>query len=179
MLFFMGKFVVVTQAFADAKSSLDTCEVHGFLTGVLSAGAQMDAAQLVAVFEQHFDCTLSMTMHELVIQLSFQTGLELDDPEMGFDLLLPDDDVSTGVRGQGLYIWCRGFLSGFGVTGRYQESELSEEIREVLTDLAKISALDVEVPNSNENEGDLLEIIEYVRMSAIMLYLESTKKSVH
>ena len=70
-------------------------------------------------------------------------------------------------------------MSGFGVTGRYQESELSEEIREVLTDLAKISALDVEVPNSNENEGDLLEIIEYVRMSAIMLYLESTKKSVH
>lgn len=175
----MDKFVAVTQAFTDAKSSLDVCEVHGFLSGVLSAGAQMDAAQLASAFEQHFDCSLSKTMDELVIQLSFQTGLELDDPEMGFDLLLPDDDVSTGVRGQGLYKWCQGFLSGFGITGRYQESELSEEIREALTDLAKISALNVDVPNSNENEGDLLEIIEYVRMSAIMIYLESTKKSVH
>ena len=71
------------------------------------------------------------------------------------------------------------FLSGFGVTGCYQDSELSEEVREVLTDLAKISALDLEVPDSDENEGDLLEIIEYVRMSAMMIYLESARKSVH
>jgi uncharacterized protein YgfB (UPF0149 family) len=49
----------------------------------------------------------------------------------------------------------------------------------VLTDLAKISALDLEVPDSDENEGDLLEIIEYVRMSAMMIYLESARKSVH
>jgi uncharacterized protein YgfB (UPF0149 family) len=179
MMLYMGNFVAISQAFVDAKSSLDICEIHGFLSGVLSAGAQMDSAQLTAAFQEHFDCSLSSTMDELVIQLSFQAGLELDDPEMGFDLLLPEDDVTTGERGQGLYKWCQGFLSGFGITGRYQDSELSDEVREVLTDLAKISALDVEVPNSDENDGDLIEIIEYVRMSAIMIYLESAKKSVH
>jgi hypothetical protein len=175
----MSKFSAISEAFTNEKSNLNVSEVHGFLSGILSAGAQMNGAQLARAFEEHFDCSLSGPMDDLVIQLSFQAGLELDDPEMGFNLLLPEDDAGIAKRGQGLYTWCQGFLSGFGVTGRYQDSELSEEVREVLTDLAKISALDLEVPDSDENERDLLEIIEYVRMSAMMIYLESARKSVH
>ena len=175
----MSKFEALTEAFTKEKLKLNVAEIHGFLCGMLSAGAQMDATQLVQAFEQHFDCTLSKDMDEVIVQLSFQTGLELDDPEMGFSLLLPEDNVSINERGEGLYKWCQGFLSGFGVTGRYQEGELSEEVREVLTDLTKISALDEEVPDGDDNEGDFLEIVEYVRMSAVMIYLESAKKSVH
>jgi len=175
----MSKFTAVEMAFASEKCHLGISEVHGFLSGILSAGAQMDGIQLAKAFEHHFDIELSSKMDEVVIQLSFQTGLELDDPELGFSLLLPEESTGVGTRSQALYKWCQGFLSGFGVSGRYLESELSEEVREVLTDLAKISALDAEVPDDDENEGDLLEIVEYVRMSAVMIYLESTRKSVH
>jgi len=175
----MSKFAAVTQVFDGEKCHLNVCEVHGFLSGILAAGAQMNGTQISSAFEKHFDYSLSIKLDELIIQLSFQAGLELEDPEMGFCLLLPEDEVAVSERSQGLYKWCQGFLSGIGVTGRYLEGELGKEVREVLTDLAKISALDVDVPDSDENEGDLLEIIEYVRMSAMMIYLESAGKPVH
>ena len=55
----MSKFSAISEAFTNEKSNLNVSEVHGFLSGILSAGAQMNGAQLARAFEQHFDCSLS------------------------------------------------------------------------------------------------------------------------
>ncbi len=50
----MSKFSAISEAFTNEKSNLNVSEVHGFLSGILSAGAQMNGAQLARAFEQHF-----------------------------------------------------------------------------------------------------------------------------
>jgi hypothetical protein len=65
------------------------------------------------------------------------------------------------------------------MTGRFQQADLEKEVAEVMGDFAQISKLTDEVPEAEENESDLMEISEYVRMSALLVYTECTKRSIH
>ena len=49
---------------------------------------------------------------------------------------------------------------------------MSDDLRELLADLSNIANLDEEVPEDEDNEGDLIEIEEYVRMSALLVFAE-------
>jgi hypothetical protein len=89
----------------------------------------------------------------------------------GFNLLmlLPDDDVDIGERAGSLGRWCLGFLTGFGAA----RGKLSGDGRETLEDLEKISQIDDEGLEADEDsEQDMMQLVEYVRMAAIMLYTE-------
>ncbi|MDB9942804.1 UPF0149 family protein, partial [Pseudomonadales bacterium] len=101
------------------------------------------------------------------------------DPEFNFHLLVPDDETAIALRSQALGEWCSGFLAGFGLAGRFQNGDLSDDLRELLADLSNIANLDEEVPDDEANEGDLLEITEYVRMSALLVFAECAAASLH
>ncbi len=119
-----------------------------------------------------------------------QAGERLRSPELDFEPLLPCEPASLDLRCRALGAWCSGFLFGFGagLEGAPSGTDVSRrpgpggdgergEIRELLQDLARISALRTgagqgERPGFREGEDeerDLAELIEFVRVAAQLL----------
>lgn len=91
---------------------------------------------------------------------------ELLSDDLRFMPLLPDDDEPITLRVEALAEWCASFLAGFGTLG---EQARSEEEEEILEDLAAISAADVDGLDNEEAERLYTEIVEYVRVTVLLL----------
>ncbi len=154
-------------------------EIHGLMTGWLCAGASFDAAKRRSSLSEWLDIDLPKSEFAILDVIYNEIAKGLDDDEFGFRLLLPGDDVSVNARTSEVACWCQGFLYGFGMTGRFSNVEVSEDVAEVLKDLGQIAAISEEIPDGEENEADLIEISEYIRMSAMLIHSDCTARSVH
>jgi len=155
--------------------TLSPAELHGLLCGQVAAGARFDPATLLARIGELLD--LEPFSRELtrtgIMQLYLATLQQLQAPDFSFELVLPDDDQPLAGRADALGLWCSGFLSGFGLQERKGSQGLSIEGQETLRDLAQIvqitTAADAE---AEEDENDLMEVQEYVRMAALLVFSE-------
>jgi len=152
----------------------ELAECHGLLCGLLcrqgdtSASefmAQLSAMQLVIEPLPGLDAALTEA-HEA-------TARQLDDEELGFRLWLPDDDEPLEERILALAQWCSGFLAGLACAGPLEA--LSEEALEAIDDLqqiarAEMSAAENDEDESEEDESAYFEIVEYVRVVALMMH---------
>ncbi len=152
-------------------------EVHGFITGWICSGTGWDSA--TDSFEEALEISLVGDFKAAALETAHEAIAGLTDIDFGFQILLPDEGGEINGRRAALSEWCQGFLSGFGLTGRYQDSELSEEVKELLQDFTQIAQVDDEIPEDEENESDLTEITEYVRMGAVMVFTDCATKAVH
>jgi yecA family protein len=174
------KFDELTAKLGDTRTPTDVSQLHGLISGWLSAGVQ--GAEMVKsdVFSEWFgEQPLTDEFESLALTLAVDVQENLSDIDLGFQLMIPADVQDINLRQRCISHWCAGFLSGFGMTGRFQQSELEEEVSEVFTDLARIASLDEDVPDSDENEDDLIEITEYVRMAALLVFTECAGRRVH
>lgn len=160
------------------KVELHTAELHGLVTGWLCAGASPKEAS-GALAEWLGEEVTDESLPDLTAEIAQTTLIDLQDVDFGFYMMLPDDETSITERQQSISHWCRGFLAGFGTAGRFQQSELAQDVAEIFTDMARIANLEDEIPDDDENETDLMEISEYVRMSALFIYTECASKAVH
>lgn len=89
-------------------------------------------------------------------------------------LFLPDDSCPLAERSAALVQWCEGFLNGLGIAGLPEFDLLSDEGREVIQDIYKICRIDVEniAETGEDEENAFMELVEYVRMGAMLLYEE-------
>ena len=173
-------FDQVSEKILPLKIELEAAEIHGLITGWLSAGAKWAGSEQNDALAHWFGAdAVTSELKSLVSSLAKATLADLQDAEMTFQLLLPDDDTSIAIRQKNISHWCNGFLAGFGTSGRYQQSELVEDVAEVFRDLARIAGLDDDIPDDDENETDLMEINEYVRMTALFVFTECASKPVH
>ena len=69
-------------------------------------------------------------------------------------------------------LWCSGFLSGLGESGRQIDQEQGDAA-EALGVIARIAAMTDEVPEGEDNEEDLTEIEEFVRVSTLLVFAET------
>jgi len=162
----------------------DPAECHGSLCGLLCATEMVQGAAWVnqvlngqwGLSEAEVDPAqqaVDAETRDLLLSLYEETAAQLDDPEYGFSPLLPDDDVPMAQRVAALSRWCQGFLLGLGLGGVQEQSGLSEESREVLQDFVEISRLGSgEGGEGDEDETAYAEIVEYVRMAALLIYEE-------
>lgn len=82
------------------------------------------------------------------------------------------DSAPLGERALQLYDWVRGFLYALGLLS-LSESELSGQGREILRDLTAITRMDLdELAESEENEQALAEVVEFVRVAAMLIHHE-------
>ena len=152
-------------------------EVHGFITGWVASGTAWKSA--FEAFDQAFDLPLHGLLKDATIQTGESVLAGLADVDFGFHILLPDETEVINNRRVALSGWCRSFLTGFGLTGRFQQAELSDEVKELFHDFAQISQVEEEIPEDDENESDLTEITEYVRIGAVMVFTDCASKAVH
>lgn len=144
--------------------------LHGALAGHLCAGGRWTRSQFIAQAATLLD---SKVKPDVALQHEFQwlydtTLAALQSEGMEFAPLLPDDDVSIVMRLSALTSWINAFLTGFGSSGQSFVS-LTDDIKEILTDLAAIAT--VEVAEDEATEDDWYTVVEHVRLSAMHLYL--------
>lgn len=142
-------------------------ELHGGLCGWLAGGGGQGPEWLTQVLADPDLGTVAQG--DVLDRLREASAAQLEDREFGFELLLPDADTSLYERSGALFDWCRGFVGGFGLAAG-ANPPLSEEGREALADMVRLSAAAPEEGGDEEDEDALAEIEEYVRVAALLLH---------
>ena len=95
---------------------------------------------------------------------------QLQDSNLAFDLLLPDDNVALTERVKAIQEWCSGFLLGISLAGVQDQRSLPEDTRDLLADFTEIGTSgDFDLDDENESEEALAEIVEYIRMGVLLI----------
>jgi uncharacterized protein YgfB (UPF0149 family) len=158
-----------------AGLEISPAEMQGMVCGILAASAEPVlekwASELLATVE---DTAKVTAVQQVLEQLQAQAVDQIDEDDLRLQLMLPGDDAPVTDRSLALRDWCQGFLYGFGRSGRGSVADMSAEAREALHDFGQIAQLDTS--GSDDHEGDeqsLMELEEYVRMTALMIRAET------
>lgn len=161
------------EVVAHLRLSIRASELHGSLCGLLAAnGRPGRRAVLGALHLEAGSDSVSEHDQDTLDQLARQSEEELADPELGFEPLLPADDRPLSERADSLVDWCRGFLGGFGLGGPAAHGRLSDEGKEILSDIGTIASSSLDFGSEDEDEDALIEVHEFVRMGAMLLFTE-------
>lgn len=155
-----------------APLAVTAAEVHGGLCGYICAGGDAKPGQWLE--QLCIDTERLPADAESRLESLRRTTLDLlDDPDMRFAPLLPDDESAMSARVQAMGEWCAGFLGGFGLTGTNGHQGLSEQARDALRDLDRIAQFGYEAGDTEEDETALTDILEYVRVAVLLLRQEA------
>ena len=155
----------VQAALAHCAIGIDAAELHGLATGFIAAGASLDGDDWLARLHVDADAA-TVRADETLDALRQASAAMLADPDMGFALLLPDDDAPLVERVAALFDWCRGFLAGFSLAPN--RPPLSEDAQEAFADLANIAGFVVD--EDEQDEQALMEIAEFARVAALLIH---------
>ena len=164
----MPDYAEVGAQIAQLRLGMDAAELHGSLCGFLSGGESPGrAAWLPRVMAEPEPGLVERDSP--LDRLFVATEALLDSPDFGFELLLPDEAAPIGERGDALLGWCRGFLGGFGLAAG-EHPPLSEDSADALRDLARMAASELSYEDPEGDEDSLAEIVEFVRVAALLLH---------
>jgi uncharacterized protein YgfB (UPF0149 family) len=157
------------------RLGVDASELHGSLCGYLAGGAAPQGGNLLAALQLDGaeEVSPSPADQARLDTLLKQCRDALADPDLGFEPLLPDGDRPLDERAEAVVDWCRGFLGGFGLAGTDAHAQLSDDAQEVLRDFGTIAASSFNFGDAAEDEDALIEVQEFLRVGALLLYTES------
>lgn len=160
-------------ALSDMGAVASPAELHGYVAGSCCAASAPETVTLCQQLAGHMDIS-SEQLASLVDLGEWVVHIEagLASPELGFYPLLPDDDEDIGQRAVALGQWCQGFLAGFALKLGASGKTPSAETQEVLSDLVAIARIGAP-EGSDDDEADFMELVEYLRMAAMNLFLEA------
>ncbi|REG81474.1 UPF0149 family protein [Marinomonas pollencensis] len=168
-------FDLIADVFVSESISASPAELHGQLCGYLASGVTLPLEDWLAMVVEFCDIEgwKEDASRAAIVELYTSTLTLLQNGEYALVPCISDDDAELCERGVTLSQWAHGFLAGYGLSG--QKKDLSDETKQVLRDFANISGMQAEMralEDNNDNETDLTELVEYVRLSAMMLYSE-------
>jgi len=176
-------FHFVNDQLMNMGSVNSAAELQGLLCGRLCSGEKLDRKRWQTVALAHMDLAwlnLNAAQEGVLDLLLETTQQQLGDNLLRFYPLLPDDSASLERRTVELGGWCEGFLHGLGQTigqsGLDKRNELSAEVSEALTDLARISQAAVDDGDEAVNEAYWIELVEYVKVAVLTLFTELNTK---
>jgi len=140
-------------------------ECHGILCGLLAVHAA-DARTRFARLSIDAE-----SPPELLATLFDETLAQMDDEGLDFHLLMPGDDADLVTRTRALAEWCDGFVYGLGAGG-HGIDQLPEQSAEFLRDTMNIARADADMASGEADEAALAELIEYVRVGALLTRTE-------
>ena len=160
------------DALARAQTSMDPSDCHGLLAGLICAAGFADPRLWMAeVFEDYNPKDKPQAEAFKLVQALYEDELaRMNSPDLDFALLLPDDEDALRDRVASLGSWCGGFLSGLGLGGIKQQSQLPEEVSELIDDFAQFTRVDFDLDSPDEEEQAAFEeVVEYVRVGVLFI----------
>lgn len=161
-----------------AAVDISAAELHGVCCGLLAVNpASQEDTCVNEVLDGDPNDFYIKEARILLHGLFRATREQLNDPDMGFALLLPeDDDLRTRI--EAMQEWCQGFSYGVTLAGVKDVKKLPKDSGEWLADVVKIGASgELELDEDDEeSENALAEIIEYLRIGVLMLREELVKR---
>ncbi|MBB3107031.1 hypothetical protein FHS24_001548 [Psychrobacter luti] len=147
----------------DDWTDVSISEVHGLMTGLMTACDAPDEQVWAKVFEELSFAPLPDEALTLLTEEAEDTVFQLKDKDDAYSYtpLVPDDEHDLYERVMALKQWANGFMTGFGIT----DCSLSSDENEMLSDLAKIGGIRLEDDEDFEGgEESYLHIYEFARM---------------
>lgn len=165
-------FEDLDQALFVATTPISPSYIQGYIAGLLCVNPQnvtWDEIQQKVGFENDFNS-------QAIQNLTFLTQQSLSHVDKPLVLILPEDSLPLAWRLESLSDWCGGFLEG--VMLDYNENKLQQlpDILEILNDFSEIKNVAFNVTDSNQNEKDYEELLEFVRVSVLLFYTSYQEK---
>ncbi|MCG6942284.1 MAG: UPF0149 family protein [Thiohalocapsa sp.] len=163
---------------APCALSCSAAEAHGIYCGLLASGTDAPRARWLGELTPgdaaaHTDAETA-ALDDALNALAKATDAALADAEQAFHPLLPNEDRPLRERAAAVHGWTRGLLYGLGIAN-LDAARLAPETREVLDDLMEITRMDLDdLDDSAENEAALAEVLEFLRVAALLLREQDT-----
>lgn len=167
-------YISLGEALKNASAEGTASEAQGVLAGVICAGGCTDRQ----AWQDHLlgDNTSGTTVTaacDLLFELHDEILRQFNDDAFGFSLLLPADEAPLSVRTDALGQWSGGFLYGLALGGFREDVDLPDTVSEVMKDFYEISHARFAYDKTDDaDEAAYMEIVEYVRMSVLLLHEE-------
>lgn len=146
-------------------------EFHGTLCGALCVN-RPDQIDLMHLLEAGDVTTLDMGAKDLLTKLGDQSYAALQDSDMIFMPVLPEDDQDLATRIRALAGWCSGFLYGLATRKGLDLKQCTEDAREILRDFSQFTQASDASEESDLEESAYAELIEYIRVGAQLVFME-------
>lgn len=147
-------------------------EWHGQICGLLcSHGSVEPIDAYLHGWARDADDRPDTSLMAMMQAVARRSHAALSGTEFDFEPLLPDDTVALDARVTALAEWTQGFLFGVVEAGAVW-SAAPAAVREVITDFAEIARLRGGGLEDEDDEGAYAELVEFVRMGAMMIYGE-------
>ncbi|MGB7800635.1 YecA family protein [Buttiauxella sp.] len=172
----MPDYDLVGQLLNQQGVGLTPAEMHGLISGMLCGGNKDTSWQPLLHDLTNEGLAFGQNLADTLRQMHGATGDTLEDDGFMFQLYLPDgDDVSVFDRADALAGWVNHFLLGLGVT-QPKLDKVTGETGEAIDDLRNIAQLGYDEDEDQEElEMSLEEIVEYVRVAALLCHDKFTR----
>lgn len=156
--------------------SVDAAELQGILCGMLAGGMNLDNKQWLGEMADVINNgnSIAEEVETQIVAMFNKVCQEFIEADFALQLCLPEDSTPINERGTALVNWVQGFLFGFGLH-QNDLTKCSDESKEALQDFSQIVKMDETMDDDEESEQALFEVIEYVRISAMMCFNEMGK----
>ena len=159
---------------AEHECATQASEFQGMICGLFAGGLGNDGKSWKSPVMQHLNegkLFPAPVMSQLDDYIQF-LGEQLEKDIFELDLSMPPETASIEERLNSICQWSQGFLLGYGMQLGNQKLN-SEELDEALEDLMEISQVDLAVEETEEMEQALYTVIEHVRVTSQVIYLET------
>jgi len=164
----------------ELDASLGGTESHGAICGLLCAQGATEASQwLLHVLGEHEESNAALqSVGKKLLQIHQIAVSQMNDSEVEFELMLPDEDEALEDRVEALGVWCQGFVYGLAAGGIKEGADLPEDSKEFIKDIVEISRAgyaaddEAEIAVTEDDELAFMEVSEYVRVGVLLVYEE-------
>lgn len=149
-------------------------ELHGHASGMIVVNRDVDVDEWVDLImtDYCFEGGDKAKLLPVLGALFDYAKDKLKADNYTFNPLLPSDDNELAFRLEALSTWCASFLTGMAFGGLKSDANMQQEVHEFILDLEKISKVDTFAGDTQGEEADFIELVEYVKAGSILLYSE-------
>ncbi|VDZ86493.1 Uncharacterized protein conserved in bacteria [Kluyvera intermedia] len=167
----MPGYTLVNQQLNQQGVGLTPAEMHGLLSGLLCGGNKDSSWQPLVHDLTNEGLAFGQELAQSLRAMHAATSDALEDDGFLFQLYLPEgDEVSVFERADALSGWVNHFLLGLGMV-QPKLDKVKDETGEAIDDLRNIAQLGYDEDEDQEElEMSLEEIIEYVRVAALLCH---------
>lgn len=167
----MPGYDALASALTQQGIGMTPAEMHGLISGMICGGNSDNSWQTLLHELTNEGLAFSQSLAQPIQLLHEGIGNALEEEGFLFQLYLPDDDdISVFDRADALAGWVNHFLLGLGVS-QPKLDKVKGETGEAIDDLRTIAQLGYDEDEDQEElEQSLEEVIEYVRVAALLCH---------